>query len=102
MFARSWAFSSTVAPKPNEPVTVESTSHGPTTLLAIRWASTSTPRNGSPVTPSGWLGFVGYGPTSSLLIPIVGAGGAPALFPAQPSTAVEQDAASRATETNAK
>jgi hypothetical protein len=80
---------------------VESASHGPTTLLAIRWASTSTPRNGSPVTPSGWPGCVGYGPTSSLLISTVGPVAAPDSFTAEPSTAVEHAAESSATETNA-
>jgi hypothetical protein len=101
IFARSSAFSNTVAPNPNQPVTVESTSHGPTMLLAMRCASTSTPRNGSPVTPSGWRGCVGYGPTSSLLISTVGDGGALDCLTAEPSTAVEHAAESSATETNA-
>src|SRR5262249_58755325 len=80
---------------------VESASHGPMTLLAMRCASTSTPRDGSPVVPSGWLGCVGYGPTSSLLMSTVGPDFAPDSFTAEPSTAVEHAADSSATEISA-
>src|SRR5829696_7132652 len=101
MFARSAAFCSTVAPKPNHLVRPASTSQGPTTLLAMRWASTRTPRDGSPVTPNGWAGCVGYGPTSSLLMSTVGPCAAPDSFTAEPPTVVEHVVNSSATETTA-
>src|SRR5690242_4348875 len=92
-------FGSTVAPKPNHPVTAGSTSHGPMTLLAIRCDSTNTPRSGSPVTPSGWAGCVGYGPTSSFLTSIDGPAAAPDGFTAEPSTVEEHAADNKATDT---